>query len=141
MDRGGDVVDLLLEQSQGVRVGEHDPGYVVVEALSQCGDVDTASVVRRDRDGLVAAEGDRRRVRAVRRVGDEDLGPLLLLRRVVRADHEHAGQLALRPRCRLEGDRVHPRHFRQHPAEVVHESKRALARRLGRERMQPGKAR
>ena len=69
---GGDLGDVLLEQAERVRVGEHDAGHVVVEPLA------AARPRRRSPrssdgtgDRLVAAEGDRRRVGAVGRVGDD----------------------------------------------------------------------
>src|SRR3954470_9161482 len=71
VDGGGDLDDVLLEQPQGVRVREHDAGDVVVEPLPQRGDVDQTTMVGRYRHRVVPAEGDRRRVRAVGRVGDD----------------------------------------------------------------------
>jgi hypothetical protein len=65
--------DVLLEQPEGVRVGQHDPGHVVVEHGPQGGQVDAAPGVAGHGDHLVAAEGHRRRVGAVGRVGDDHL--------------------------------------------------------------------
>ncbi len=43
----GDGVDVLFEQSERVRVRQHDPGHVLVEHRAQGVDVDTAALVAR----------------------------------------------------------------------------------------------
>src|SRR5204862_6002579 len=41
----GDLGDVLLEETEGVGVGEHDPGDVGVEALAEGGHVDHPTLV------------------------------------------------------------------------------------------------
>ena len=50
VDRGEDLVDLVLEDAEGVRVGDHQRGGVRAERRAQRVEVDAAARVRRDRD-------------------------------------------------------------------------------------------
>ena len=66
--------DVLLEEPEGVGVGQHDPGHVTVEVLAQDRRADEAPLVRGDADGGVTGEAYRGRVGPVRRVRDQHLG-------------------------------------------------------------------
>ena len=66
-----DLDDVLLEQPEGVGVGEHHPGDVGVEHLAQRADVDAAAGVALHRGDLVAPQGHRGRVGAVGGVRDD----------------------------------------------------------------------
>ena len=93
-----DLLDVRVEDAERVRVGEHQAGDVVVGLRAQVVEVDAAVGVGADLDDLVAGHRHRRRVRAVRGVGREDLGALLAAVLVVGARQQHAGELAVRAR-------------------------------------------
>jgi hypothetical protein len=103
----GDLVDLLLEDAQGVGVGEHERGHVVVHLRGERGDVDHARGVRLQVLHRIAAHGDGGRVGAVRGIGDQNLLARVALGLQVSAHQQDAGELAMRPRRRLQRDRVH----------------------------------
>ena len=102
-----DLLDVAIEHAERVRVRQHQAGDVVVGLRAQVVDVDAAVLVRADLDDLVAAHRHRRRVRPVRGVGREDLRAVIAAILVVGARQQHAGQLAVRARARLQ------RHVRQ----------------------------
>ena len=102
VDGIGDGHDVLLEEPQGVRVGEHDPGHVLVEHRAQRLEVDTTALVARDRDDLVAAQCHRGRIGAVGGVGDDHLVPGVPCGRVPGSHEQEAGQLAGRARRGLQ---------------------------------------
>ena len=98
-------------------------GIVIMNAATsgpsaplELAEVHLAVLVGAELHDLVARDGRRRRVRAVRRVGHEDLRPLLAPRLVIGADHEHARQLALRAGRRLQRHRVHAGDLGEHRA-------------------------
>src|SRR5207249_2495180 len=68
----GDRLDLLLEESQRVRIGDHEDRGAVVELGAEVTQVDEPLGVAADLHGLEAGEGGARRVGAVGAVGDED---------------------------------------------------------------------
>ena len=109
MDGGRDLGDVLLEEAQGVGVGQHDPGHVVVETLAKGGHVDQTACVRRHGHGVVAAEGHRRRVGAVGRVRNDDLVTAAAVLGVPRPHEQEPGQLARCARRGLQGGGVHAR--------------------------------
>ena len=73
----GDLDDVVLEQAERARVGEHDPGHVVIEQCAQGVEVDPSPGIGPDRDDLISAQGHRGRVGAVRGVRDDDPAPTL----------------------------------------------------------------
>ena len=73
VDRVEQLADPPLEQAERRRVGDHDRGRPRPERRSERVDVDAAVGGRRDGDRPEAGHRGRRRVRAVRRVRDEDL--------------------------------------------------------------------
>src|SRR3954452_1134067 len=102
VDDLGDLGDVLVEQPQRVRIGEHQARDVLVGLGAQVLDVDAPALVGADLDDLVAGHRHRRRVRAVGGVGREDLGAVLAAVLVVGAGQQHAGELAVRAGARLE---------------------------------------
>ena len=100
----GDLLDVLVEQAERVRVGEHQAGGVVAGLRAQIVDVDPAALVRFELDHLVAGHRHRRRVGAVGRVRGEDLGPGLAPVGVIGAGEQQSRQLAVRAGGGLEAD-------------------------------------
>ena len=83
-----------------------------------------------------AAHRRGRRVGAVRGVGHDDLDAReVLAGLVVRTNHRHAGELALRARHRRQRHAAHAGHFLQHFLQLEQDLQDALPRRFRRERM------
>ena len=126
VDHPGDLLDVAIEDAERVRVREHQRGDVVVELRAQVVEVHAAVVGRPELDHLVARHRHRGGVGAVRGVGREHLPPMLPARLVVRAREQHARQLALRPRRRLQRHVRQPGDLGQRPLELPHQLERAL---------------
>ena len=137
----GDRLDLRVEQADGVGVGHHEDGRLVVEVGLEVLDVHQALRVALDRDRLEPREVRRGRVRPVGAVGHQDLGPLLPLVAEVGRRAEQGGQLSLRPRRRLEADGRQAGDLGEHPLHVEEDRQDPLERRLILVRMQRRDAR
>ncbi len=99
-------------------------------------EVDVAVRLRRDFLDRAAAHRRGRRVRAVRGIGHDDLDAReILAGLVVRANHRHAGKLALRARHRRQRHAAHAGHFLQHLLQFEQDLQDALPCRFRRERM------
>ena len=135
VDDLGDLGHVALEDAQGVGIGQHDAGRVLVHDLADGLGGDDPVLVQLDRDGRVAANGRGRRVRAVRRAGHDHLLALLALVRVVGVNHQHPRQLALCARRGLEGRGLHSGELEQILLQLVHELEGALEAGLRHEGM------
>jgi hypothetical protein len=83
---------------------------------------------RRNLDDLHAAHRRGGRVRAVRGLRHDDLvAREVAPGAVVRADHRHAGELALRAGHRRQAHALHAGDFLQHLLQLVHAGEEALA--------------
>ena len=138
MEDARDLLDVLVEEAERRRVREHEPRRVLVDLVAQVVDVDVAARVGPHGRQLVAGHRDARGIRAVRRVGDDDLAPLLVLAAVgeVRVHEHEAGQLALRAGGGLERHGVEPGHLGEDLLQPPHQLERALRAVLLLERMQ-----
>ena len=116
---------------EGVRVGQHDAGDVLVEHLPQGGHVDAAPGVAGHGDHLVAAEGHRRRVGAVGRVGDDHLGADRTLGLVPRPHEQQPGELPRRPGRRLERGRGHAGDLAEDRLQLDQQGQPSLGREAG----------
>ena len=91
-------------------------------------DVDVAFVVVGNFPHHAAAHGGGGGVRAVRRVGHDDLvAREIAARAVIRADHRHAGEFAVRAGHGRERDALHARDFLQHLLQLEHAGEETLA--------------
>ena len=140
-----DLLDVLVEEAERRRVRQHQAGGVLVDLPAEIVDVDVAARVGLDRRQLVPRHRHARRVRPVRRVGDDDLAPPVALAALleVGAHDQQAGQLALAAGRRLEADRVEARDLAQDLLERPLELERALDRVVLGQRMEvaePGQA-
>ena len=104
VDDLGDLRDVLVEEPEGVRVGQHQAGRVVARLRAQVVEVDAAALVGGQLHHLVAGHRHRGGVGAVGRVGGEHLGPLLAAVGVVGAGEQQPRQLAVGARRGLEAD-------------------------------------
>ena len=86
-----DLRSVRVEEPEGVRTGEHDPGQLVVEVQPELVEVDVAVGVRRDFLRRKTRDCGARRIGAVGVVGDQhDLARLAAFV-VVRRDHHDPG--------------------------------------------------
>ena len=115
------------------RIGQHDAGGLRAEHGLQRFDIDVAVGIGRDLAHGATAHHRRRRIGAVRRVGHDDFVALQVAARfVVRHDHGHAGELALRAGHRRQRHAaLHAGDVGQDFLQVVHAGQVALAQRLG----------
>jgi hypothetical protein len=121
-----DLLDPRLEQPERRGIGEHQARDVLVGLRAQIVEVDVAAGVDADLDDLVTGHRHRRRVRAVRGVGGQHLGPVLAAVLVERSRQQYAGKLALRPCARLERDVWEAGDLAERVLEAPHELERAL---------------
>ena len=72
MHEVGDLVNLLLEDAEGIGIGDHEGGHVFVHLRGEGGDVDHAAVVGLQIFDGIADSGGGGGIGAVGRVGDQD---------------------------------------------------------------------
>ena len=127
--QGRDLLDIFLEEAQGVGVGHHDAGDVRTEQGLQVLHVDQAGRVGLDLHDLQAADGGAGRIRTVGAVRDDDLGAGQVSpgEMVFPQDHQ-ARELTVRAGAGLEGEMLHPRDLRQEPVRPVQHGAGALHR-------------
>ena len=122
MHRGGDRTQLFFEQSECVRISQHQADNGVVQFCFQFGQVDIAVRVRGNRNRVKAAHGGGSRIGAVRRIWHEDLAALCVATvKVISTHHQHAGQLALRAGGRLQGRGLEASDRRQDVLQLEHD--------------------
>ena len=113
--RGGDRLDVAVEDAHGARVGEHDAGGLGTDRVTQGRDVHVAVAAGGDLAHPVAAHDGRGGIGAVGSIGHQDLGPgSVAAGHVIGPDHGHPRELTLGTGGRRQGDRVHPRDLFQH---------------------------
>ena len=136
VDEGGNLLDLRLEEAEGVGVGHHDAGEVGTEEGLEVLHVDEAVGVGLDDDDLKAADGCRGGVRAVGTVGDDDLraGQVAAVAVVGAHDHE-ACELAVGSSAGVEGEVGHARDGGEHLLHLVVDSLDTLHGADGLQRM------
>ena len=137
----GDVEDPVLEDAERVGDREHEGRDVLGHRGLEHVEVDRAAGIRLQLAHLVAREVRRRRIRPVRRVGDEDGRPGAARLLESLADHEDAGELALRPGRRLQRDAGESRQLGEDALEPPGQLEGALGHRLRSEGVRRGEAR
>ena len=140
VDDRGDLGDVLVEEPERVRVGEHQAGDLVGRLRAQVVDVDAAALVGGDLDRLVAGHRHRRRVGPVGGVGGQHLGPLLAAILVVGAGEQQPGELAVRAGRRLQADVRKAADLAQRALQPPHQLQRPLGPLRVLRRVQPGVA-
>ena len=134
MHRGGDLGDLLFEESERVGIGQHDAGHIGAERGLQLLQVDESAFIGRNRRDGVATKGDGRGVGAVRRVGDENALACVTVRTVIGAHQQESGQFTRGAGRRLERRGSHA----GHGAEFLFERREQFEPTLGQLRWRAG---
>ena len=137
----GDLLDVLVEQAERVRVRQHQTRHVAVGLRAQVVQIDAAVGVGRDLDDLQARHRHRRGVRAVGGVRREHLVAVLAFGLVVGAGQQHARELPVRAGGGLQRDVRQAGDLRERRLQVPHQLQRALRARGVLQRVQPRVAR
>ena len=103
----GGVDDVVFEDAEGVGVGDHQGGDVLVDDLLQGGDIEHAGLAGPDVLDGVAGDGGGGGIGAVGGIRDEDLLARVAALFEQGANQQDAGELALGAGGGLQGDRVH----------------------------------
>jgi hypothetical protein len=142
MPQSGNFAGILLEQSAGVGIGQHDRGDIWPEPFLDLGRIESAVVARRNRAHHKSSARRRGRIGAMRRLRHENrfAGFSLSLGLDRGLDRHHAAGLAMRARSRRHRDSVHPGHDHQPAGELGDKFKCALHGRLRLQGMNIGKA-
>ena len=138
--RVADLAHALFEETERVRVRQHETRDIGPERALQRIEVDVATRVALHGGDLIAAHRRGRRIRSVGRIGDDDAPPRrgLATLRVVGLEHQQRGELRLRAGLRLQAHEVHAGDLRQHLLELVREREDTLGRAIRLTRMQVG---
>ena len=118
--------DTLFENAESGGIREHQRGDVFGGVFAQVVGVELAAGVRFDVLHFVAGDHHRSRIRAVRRIGDENFFARIALRFEISANHQQAGEFALRASDGLESRRVHAGDFEQAFLQIVKDAQAAL---------------
>ena len=142
MDELCDLHDVRVEETNCVRVGQHQTGRLRTEVSLEVVDVNCTVLVRLDDDGLVARHCSRSRVCAVSGVRYDDLVTLCVASVcVVSLDQQQARELTVSSGCRLEGNTGHARDLAKELLEFADQLVCALYGMSRLQRMQLGESR
>ena len=141
MDGLDDRLDLLLEQPQGVGVGQHQADHALIADRLERDQIDIAPLIRGELDRLETAHSHRGRVGAVGAVGDQHLGPVEIAPgQVIGPHHQHPGKFAVRPSRRVEADPGKTRNLFERFLQSIHQLQAALGQPVRLQGMAAGKA-
>ncbi len=123
--------DLIVEDSEGVGIGEHEARDILVHLRFQGGEIDHAALVAAQVFDLIADHGGGGGIGAVGGVGDQHLFARIALRLQIGAHEQDAGELAVSSGGGLEGDGIHAGDFDELIGQRLHDAERALRVLLG----------
>ena len=139
----GDLLDVIFEEAEGVGIGHHADGRIVAEHRFERFDADASALVALERDDLVSDHRGGRRIRTVRRIGDDDGRALRAFASLVEVGFgdEQRREFRVRARCGIERKRGHAEDRAEVALEIVHRAERALREFVRGEGMQIAEAR
>ena len=123
--------DLLVEDSEGVGVGEHEARDILVHLCFQGGKIDHAALVAAQIFDLVADHGGSGGIGAVGGVGNQDLFARIAFGFKIGAHQQDAGEFAVGSGGRLQSDGIHAGDFDELIGERLHDAQCALRDLLG----------
>ncbi len=131
---------MLFKQAERVRIGDHQPHHVLAARGAERFQIDVTARVRGQFHHFEAAHCGAGRIRAVRRIRDENLlAHRVAAIQVISAHHQNAGELAVRARRRLQTNRRKPADLFQPFLQLIHQRQIALHRFGGLQRVRVGK--
>ncbi len=107
----GNLVDLLLEHSQRVGIGQHERSDFIIHLRGQCSHIHHALGIRFQVLHRIADHRGRRGIGAVRGIRDQNFLARIAFRLMIGADHQQSCELAVRSSSGLQGDGVHAGNF------------------------------
>ena len=108
VDEAGDLQDVLIKDTHGVGVGQHQTGGILAQGGPEGVQIHAAVRAGGDVHHVVAAHGGGGGVGAVGAVGDDDLGALVVAAGVmILLDEQHTGELTVGAGGGLERHVVH----------------------------------
>ncbi len=141
VDEGCDLLDVLLEKAEGVRVRHHNAGDVVAEQRFEVVHIHKAVSLGLHDNHLQTADGGAGRVRSVGTVRHDHLGPLeVTVQDVVLTHYHQTGQLAVRSGARIEREVCHSSDRSQSLVHIIIDLQSALYRGRRLQRMQSEEA-
>ena len=141
MDEGGDLLYVLLEESEGVRVRHHDAGDVVAKQRLEVVHIHQAVSLGLHHNHLQTADSGAGRVRSVGAVRHDHLGSLQIPVKDVVLTHDHqTGQLTMGSGARIKREAGHARDSGKSLVHVVVDLQSSLYRGCRLERVQPEEA-
>ena len=121
-----DLFDVLFKQPQGVGVGDHDAGRILIHHFGNGFSRQDSPVAGLHTDRTIPAQGRAGGIGAMGRIRNNDLVPLHIAAFEISMDQQHTGQFTLGSGCRLQTDRVHSGNLLQKPLQLNHQPQGAL---------------
>jgi len=140
VDDSSDLDQFFLEKAEGIGVGHHDPGSLIVHDLGNGFGGKDAAFVGFDVHREVAAQRGTGRVSAVGGIRNDDLGPARTPALVIGMEDEDAAELAMGAGGRLQADGFHARDLRQKTFQFKHHPQEALRQGSRQQRVRPGES-
>ena len=141
VDEGGDLLYVLLEESEGVRVRHHDAGDVVAQKRFEVVHVHETVCLGLNDNHFQTADSGAGRVCTVSAVRHDHLGSLQIPVKDVVLTHDHqTGQLTVGAGARIEREMGHSRDRGQSLVHIIVNLQGALNRGRRLQRMQPEEA-
>ena len=122
----GDFGDALFEDSQRAGIGDHQRGDVVGDEFAEMIGIDLAAAIGFDVLHFVAGDDDGGGIGAVRGIGDQDFVARVALAFEIGANHQQAGEFALRAGGGLQRGGVHAGDREQAFLQIVKDAQAAL---------------
>ena len=136
----GDFGDALFEDANGTGIGDHQGGDVVGDEFAQMVGIDLAAGVGLDVLHFIAGDDHGRGIGAVGRIRNQNFAARVAFAFEVGANHQQAGEFALRSGGWLQRDRVHASNREQAFLQIIKDAQAALGKLRGLRRVFGGEA-
>ena len=141
MNQGSNFLDILLEQSECIRIGHHDAGDGVIEKRLKVLDIHQAIVLRLHLNDFETADSSRSRIGSVCAVRNNDSCSLVISAgHVILTDDHQTGELTMGSGKRIQCKLRHTCNRRKCMSEVFIKTQNTLNCGCRLERMQPGES-
>src|SRR5690242_9369957 len=126
----GNLNNLFLEDSQSVRISNHQPGSMNTDHLLQLAEINHSLSVRRNNNNLETCHSSTSWIRPMSRVRNNHLHPLIEFspRPMIGAHDEAPQVLSMGTSGRLKRNPTHSRNLSKHSLEIIHQAEYTLNR-------------